>query len=46
LREYLADLKTAKQNGRDGGNLSFEIDEELEARIQLTVAPEGFLKRT
>jgi cephalosporin hydroxylase len=45
LREYLSILKNSENKGRDGGKLHFENDVELQARLQVTVAPDGFLKR-
>lgn len=45
LREYLSILENSENKGRDGGKLHFENDAELQARLQVTVAPDGFLKR-
>jgi len=45
LREYLSILKNSQNKGRDGGKLHFKNDVELQARLQVTVAPDGFLKR-
>ena len=46
LREYLSILKDTEIKARDGGRLHFENDAELQARLQVTVAPDGYLKRS
>ena len=44
--EYLKRLKAGQRLGADGAPLSFEIDTQLESKLLITVAPDGFLKRT
>lgn len=43
--EYLASLKNEGRNAVDGTTLDFEIDKEIENKLLITVAPDGFLKR-
>ena len=45
LYEYLNLLDEKLIQGVDGLPLSFDIDEDLEAKLQITVAPSGYLKR-
>ena len=45
LREYLNLLKDRKIKAIDGGRLHFEINKNIEAKIQITVGPDGYLKR-
>ena len=45
LREYLSILNNSETTARDGEKLHFENDAELQARLQITVAPDGYLKR-
>lgn len=44
-REYLRRLADEGRVGRDGAPLNFEIDKELGAKLLITVAPDGYLKR-
>lgn len=44
--EYLKRLKAKQHFGADDVPLSFEIDTTLEKKLLITVAPDGFLKRT
>lgn len=46
VRSYLAELSSAKRVGTDGQPLTFEIDQSVANRALITVAPDGFLKRT
>jgi len=43
--KYLADLAHTPQKAVDGDSLIFEIDEVIENKILLSVAPDGYLKR-
>ncbi|MDH4120884.1 MAG: cephalosporin hydroxylase family protein [Deltaproteobacteria bacterium] len=43
--EYLKRLKGAGQKAADGAPLHFEIDKEMDGKLLVTVAPDGFLKR-
>jgi cephalosporin hydroxylase len=45
LHEYLKLLKFNEVLATDGGKLNFEIDKDIEAKIQITVGPDGYLKR-
>lgn len=45
VREYLRRLKVEKRTAADGGPLAFEVDAEVEAKLLITVAPNGYLKR-
>ena len=42
---YLEALKREPAQGVDGEDLHFEIDLALETKLQITVAPDGYLKR-
>lgn len=44
--EYLRRLGTGKHTGADGAPLMFEIDTTLENKLLVTVAPDGYLRRT
>jgi cephalosporin hydroxylase len=44
--EYLKLLHDGKTLAADGQPLSLEIDKQMDARLLITVAPSGFLKRT
>lgn len=44
--EYLRRLKEEGRKGTDGNPLDFGVDTALEAKLQITVAPNGFLKRS
>lgn len=43
--EYLRRLESEQRTGADAGPLKFEIDEAVEAKLLITVAPSGYLKR-
>ena len=43
--EYLRLLSTEGRSGADGKPLLLEIDHALEAKLQITVAPDGYLRR-
>lgn len=44
--EYLRRLKEEGRQAKDGAPLEFEIDKEIEHKLLITVAPDGYLKRT
>ena len=44
--EYLSGLKSAPYREVDGAPIVFEVDREIENKLLITVAPNGFLKRT
>lgn len=43
--EYLRHLKEERRMAADGAALAFEIDADMESKLQITVAPDGYLKR-
>lgn len=43
--EYLRRLKDEGRQGADGGTLDFEVDRALDDKLQISVAPEGYLRR-
>jgi cephalosporin hydroxylase len=45
VREYLDLLKEKQQHGIDGTFLNFEIDKMMDAKLQISVAPDGYLRR-
>lgn len=45
VHAYLKDQAVAKRTGSDGAPLNFEIDHLIEAKLMITAASEGFLKR-
>lgn len=45
VREYLARLAAGSGTAADGGSLRFEVDAEIENKLLITVAPEGYLRR-
>lgn len=45
LHEYLRLLQDNEIKGIDGSSLRFEINKQIEAKIQITVGPDGYLKR-
>jgi len=45
IHAYLADQDTANRQGTDGKPLKFEIDHVIEAKLMITAASDGFLKR-
>lgn len=44
--EYLRRLVKEGRQGADGDALAFEIDRAMESKLLLTVAPDGYLRRT
>jgi cephalosporin hydroxylase len=44
--EYLRRLKTEVRKAADGAPLALEIDNIIEDKLLITVAPDGYLKRT
>ena len=44
--EYLRRLKDEGRKASDGARLAFEIDKIIENKLLITVAPDGYLKRT
>lgn len=45
LHEYLRRIGSEGRRDRDGAELQFEIDREIEGKLLLTVAPDGYLRR-
>jgi cephalosporin hydroxylase len=45
VREYLKEVATEERVGADGVPLAFEVDHALEAKLLMTVAPDGHLRR-
>jgi len=43
--EYLRRLKKEGRKANDGASLAFEIDKNIENKLLITVAPDGYLKR-
>lgn len=43
--EYLHRLKEEGRKAMDGSRLNFEIDKTIEQKLQITVAPDGYLRR-
>ena len=43
--EYMEKLQTEDVLAADGAPLSLKIDKEIESKLQITVAPDGYLKR-
>ena len=43
--EYLREVAAEGRVGADGVALAFEVDSELEAKLVMTVAPDGYLRR-
>jgi cephalosporin hydroxylase len=46
VREYLRRIAKAGRKAMDGSPLRFEIDKTIESKLLITVAPDGYLKRT
>ena len=46
VREYLRRVGSEGRKASDGSALEFEIDKMIESKLLLTVAPDGYLKRT
>jgi cephalosporin hydroxylase len=42
---YLKLLRESGRNASDGKPLRFEVDKTVENKIQISVAPDGYLKR-
>jgi len=45
VREYLRRLNEEGRKATDGAQLAFEIDKNIENKLLITVAPDGYLKR-
>jgi cephalosporin hydroxylase len=45
VREYLRRLREEGRKAADGAPLAFEVDEALEGKLLITVAPGGYLRR-
>lgn len=45
VREYLGRLAQGGLSGSDGAPLDFQIDRSIDAKLLISVAPEGYLKR-
>src|SRR5678815_3957123 len=45
VREYLKRIKDSGRTAKDGGSLQFEVDKDIENKLLVTVAPDGYLKR-
>lgn len=45
VHAFLKSLKERSRCAADGSRLSFEVDRTIEDKLQLTVAPDGYLKR-
>jgi cephalosporin hydroxylase len=43
---YLRSLSSNRRTGLDGQSLSFAIDHAIDAKLQISVAPRGYLRRT
>lgn len=43
--KYLKQLETEERTGNDGKPLRFEVDKDIEHKLLITVAPDGYLKR-
>ena len=46
VREYLRRLEAEGREAADGGTLRFAIDKSVEDKLLITVAPDGYLRRT
>lgn len=46
VHEYLRQLASGEAKGIDGAPIAFEIDQALQAKLMISVAPDGFLRRT
>ena len=46
VREYLRRIAKEGRKAMDGSPLRFEIDKTIESKLLITVAPDGYLKRT
>ena len=45
VHEYLKLLAKDKITAADGDKLNFSIDRDIESKIQITVGPDGYLRR-
>lgn len=45
VRQYLSELEAAGWKAEDGSSLKFERDRQVEDKLLITVAPEGYLRR-
>ncbi len=45
VEEYLRNIEDNGRKAKDGGILRFEIDQKIENKLLLTVAPSGYLRR-
>ena len=45
VHEYLGRLETAGRVATDGARLSLEIDKDMDGKLLITVAPDGYLRR-
>jgi len=46
VREYLRRLRDEGRSAADGSRLNLEVDRAIESKLLITVAPEGYLRRT
>jgi len=46
LNEYSMQIEEKKIQGEDGGDLKFQIDQEIDNQMLISVSPCGYLKRT
>ena len=46
VREYLRRIRAEGRRAADGSPLEFEIDKTMDNKLLITVAPDGYLKRT
>jgi len=46
VRQYLSELQSLGAVGEDGGALRFRVDSAIDAKLLVSVAPEGYLRRT
>ena len=46
VAEYLGSIESEGRKARDGHSMTFEVDREMENKLMVTVAPNGFLKRS
>lgn len=45
VKEYLKELQAEEIKANDGHRLEFEVDRNIEQKLLITVAPDGFLRR-
>ena len=46
VQEYLGRLATPGRKAADGAQLGLEVDKQIEGKLLVTVAPDGYLRRT